>query len=116
MAVGTGWRGCLPPEVACPQGLCVPDVEMLGPVKWHTVGAQDTWREPQCRHSWHPRCSEALPGCRVGRKSGLAADTCLMDPELQWSEWNLLRVDDTKCLAASLLQKSFRLQHLQFLW
>lgn len=44
MAVGTGWRGCLSSEAACPQGLCLPGMEMLGPVKWHTVGAQDTWR------------------------------------------------------------------------
>lgn len=74
MALGTGWTA------ACPLGVYIPGVEMLGPVKWHTVGAQDTW-EVSLQTQLACRCSEALPECWVGSKSGLAADTCLMCPE-----------------------------------
>lgn len=45
--LGSLWslgEGSVATEAACPLGLCVPGVEMLGPVKWYTMGAQDTWR------------------------------------------------------------------------
>lgn len=67
MAVGTGWR------TACPLGLCA----RCGDSRACEVAHCGYWGslESQSRYNWHPRCSEALSGYRVGSKSGLTADT-----------------------------------------